>query len=72
MFTKLFSQERCGLTGCVASSADLLELNVLAVTGSNFRQQIVPYHGAKMDDIHSDDPAGLIFKEIWTDNSTKP
>ena len=58
--------------GCMASNAVLLKPNVVKISGFNFRQQIVRYHGTITGAIHSYIGASPIFEEICTDDSSSP
>ena len=57
---------------CVESRAVLLKPNVAEVTSLSFRHQIVGYHGAITVAIDGYVLIGIIFEEIWTDDSTGP
>ena len=57
---------------CVGSGAVLLKPNVAEITSFNFRHQIVGYHGTITVAIDGYVLTGIIFEEIWTDDSTGP
>ena len=57
---------------CVGSGAVLLKPSVAEITSFNFRHQIIGYHGAITVAIDGYVLTGIIFEEIWTDDSTGP
>ena len=57
---------------CVGSGAVLLKPNVAEITSFNFKHQIVGYHGTITVAIDGYVLTGIIFEEIWTDDSTGP